>query len=295
MKRIIYIMGAGRSGTTLLSRMLGSLSGLINAGEALKYLHNHDFQNRNIPCGCGKTIAECEYWRNVFKNLNLENISEKNRILQAGSFFKLLPGIDKNKKTVMDIAGDYKFFLSIFSNDDSIIVDASKSPSIALILRKQSDYPVTILHLIRNPIDVIASWGEPNEYLKKKSFTTAYLTWLSRNTRAIILKVFYPTVVIDFQDLLKNPRNIFKKIGLETKVNEIFIDQDNIRLTEQHSIAGNPAKLSSGSTRLKQNRKELNRLYKFFVYLTLYPIYFIIISLFKNDRITNQQLFNRDK
>lgn len=285
MKNIIFIMGAGRSGTTLLSRMLGSVDGLINVGEALKYLHNQDFQNRNIPCGCGKTIAECEYWQNVLKKLNLENISEKNRALQAGSFIKLLLGISTNK--LMEITEDYKIFFSILNNGESIIVDASKSPSIALILKKQNDYPVTILHLIRNPIDVIASWRESNDYLKKKSFTTAYLAWLSRNIRAILLKSIYPTIVIDFKDLVNNPVKVFKKIGMDTKLNEIFIDQENISLSQQHSIAGNPVKLNSGFIKLRQNRKDLNRFYKFIVYITLFPLYLLIITIFRKDKSSN--------
>jgi hypothetical protein len=38
--KILYIAGATRSGSTLLSRLLGEIDGFINVGEALRWLFN---------------------------------------------------------------------------------------------------------------------------------------------------------------------------------------------------------------------------------------------------------------
>ena len=65
MRKILYISGSGRSGTTLIGNILGQVDGICNAGQIF------DVWTRgvesNVLCGCGKNFHECELWREVFK------------------------------------------------------------------------------------------------------------------------------------------------------------------------------------------------------------------------------------
>src|SRR5688500_16707278 len=61
---VAYIGGSGRSGSTLLVRLLGSLDGVISVGE-LAYVWNYGLINNNL-CGCGQPFRECDFWRAVF-------------------------------------------------------------------------------------------------------------------------------------------------------------------------------------------------------------------------------------
>lgn len=60
---VIYIAGSGRSGSTLLERVLGELPGVVNVGELI------DLFRRTAPrgerCGCGRAFADCPFWHGV--------------------------------------------------------------------------------------------------------------------------------------------------------------------------------------------------------------------------------------
>ena len=62
--KVLYISGSGRSGSTLLSRLLGEIDGFINAGEAARYLFAR-YQPRDLPCGCGKAVQDCPFWKEI--------------------------------------------------------------------------------------------------------------------------------------------------------------------------------------------------------------------------------------
>src|SRR5450755_566845 len=61
--RVVYLGGLGRSGTTLLERLLGELPGVCSVGEVV-----HLWQ-RGIAeaerCGCGEPLPGCPFWRKV--------------------------------------------------------------------------------------------------------------------------------------------------------------------------------------------------------------------------------------
>ena len=61
--KVIHIVSAPRSGSTLLDMLLGSVDGFFSGGE-LRYLWQRGvIQQRR--CGCGLGISECGLWSNV--------------------------------------------------------------------------------------------------------------------------------------------------------------------------------------------------------------------------------------
>ena len=60
---VIYIAGSGRSGSTLLERVLGGMPGAVNVGELI------DLFRRTAPlgerCGCGLAFPDCPFWSKV--------------------------------------------------------------------------------------------------------------------------------------------------------------------------------------------------------------------------------------
>src|SRR2546423_2992529 len=63
--KILYIAGSGRSGTTIMARLLGELPGFVNVGEAARYLLDIPMQTRGVPCGCGRAVSDCPFWREI--------------------------------------------------------------------------------------------------------------------------------------------------------------------------------------------------------------------------------------
>src|SRR5260370_24563179 len=62
---VIYIAGSGRSGSTLLERTLGEISGFVNVGELIDLFRRTVFQGER--CGCGQNFCDCSFWAGVGK------------------------------------------------------------------------------------------------------------------------------------------------------------------------------------------------------------------------------------
>src|SRR5947209_4769350 len=61
--RVTYIAGAGRSGSTLLAMMLGTLPGWVSVGE-LRHLWARGVEENQL-CGCGEPFLSCPFWNAV--------------------------------------------------------------------------------------------------------------------------------------------------------------------------------------------------------------------------------------
>ena len=61
--RIIYIVGAGRSGSTVLDTVLGNHPDAVSVGE-LSNLHRSGWVNNEF-CACGEPADGCGFWNEV--------------------------------------------------------------------------------------------------------------------------------------------------------------------------------------------------------------------------------------
>jgi hypothetical protein len=61
--KVLYIAGVGRSGSTLLERVLGAMPGAVNGGELNAIFSRVAAQNQR--CGCGEPFSECPFWTAV--------------------------------------------------------------------------------------------------------------------------------------------------------------------------------------------------------------------------------------
>lgn len=59
--QVLYIAGAGRSGSSLLDLLLGLSSDVSSAGEIHRLSIRPDF----MRCSCGDVLAECSFWEDV--------------------------------------------------------------------------------------------------------------------------------------------------------------------------------------------------------------------------------------
>ena len=82
---IIYISGEGRSGSTLLDRILGTLEGVSSFNEIYE-LWKHGFLEDG-KCACGKEIKVCSFWAKVS-----DEVIEKHG--QPGELLKLQGDVD---------------------------------------------------------------------------------------------------------------------------------------------------------------------------------------------------------
>ena len=60
---VVFIGGFGRSGSTLLERMLGCLDGVVTLGE-VGHLWQRGIVN-DESCACGQPFSRCPFWSEV--------------------------------------------------------------------------------------------------------------------------------------------------------------------------------------------------------------------------------------
>lgn len=58
--RVLFIGGWGRSGSTLLERLVGSMDGTVSVGEMRDVWRRGVMGNR--VCGCGAPFLSCPFW-----------------------------------------------------------------------------------------------------------------------------------------------------------------------------------------------------------------------------------------
>src|SRR5688572_7906281 len=138
--RVLYILGRGRGGSTVLANVMGEIPGFFSAGE-VRYLWD-PVVVRHSPCGCGELIDECPVWSRVLYRLcdvDLEQVvSWQHEIVREANTFLLLHPERVSKwaalrkyaevtarlyKTIGDVTGSH------------VIVDSSKRPSYAAFIR----------------------------------------------------------------------------------------------------------------------------------------------------------------
>ncbi len=61
--RVIYVVGAGRSGSTLLDTILGNHEYIESVGELIN--SPRAWSNPDEYCACGIQAGVCDFWRQV--------------------------------------------------------------------------------------------------------------------------------------------------------------------------------------------------------------------------------------
>jgi hypothetical protein len=61
--KVLYIAGSGRSGSTILDRILGQLDGFFSAGELCNLWDRGLLAHRK--CGCGVPVDQCPTWTGI--------------------------------------------------------------------------------------------------------------------------------------------------------------------------------------------------------------------------------------
>src|SRR5881396_2114452 len=91
--RVLYVMGHGWSGSTILGNLLGELEGFFHAGE-LRRLWGEALPS-GAPCGCGVPIGACPVWSKVLahplvKSLDRAEIDRWHRAVRVRRALGLL-------------------------------------------------------------------------------------------------------------------------------------------------------------------------------------------------------------
>lgn len=273
--KVLSVVGAGRSGTTVLASILGEIEGFATAGE-LRWLWARGIIEGR-PCGCGESPARCELWAPVIERTlsairprTVEDIVASQRELaHRHNLPRLLRTVDGSDDGWQALRLVREVNLSACTaladvTGARVVIDTSKRPLDAAVFAGLWDLDHYVLHLVRDPHAVVHSWR------RTKTFTTAGRTrtmgtrrlpstvrrWTAncRSAEALRRRIPGPRWLhLRYEDFAAEPRSAVERIMelLEESNRAPFENDHTVLLQPNHIVAGNPSRFTTGSVTIK--------------------------------------------
>lgn len=158
---IIYIAGAGRSGSTMVDIVLGNHPQIVSTGE-VSFLINQ-WTDATRRCGCGRHYAQCPFWGELFPQGADPRLA---RLVRQVEYLWYLPRLLAGR-VPPDVRRPYRayherlFDYIVARSGKSMIVDSSKTvPTTVgrfLALARLGGQRVYVVHLVRSGLDTMGS------------------------------------------------------------------------------------------------------------------------------------------
>jgi hypothetical protein len=279
--RVLYICGWGRSGTTLVDRIIGEVPGFASLGE-LRSLWDADSSRQT--CGCGELVAECRVWGPILEAMSAASgytWGSVQRLRDESTRSRHVLGLWRAARTASGVKspsaeryGDVLVGLYAAvqaSVGAGVVIDSSKHPAEALLLASRPDIDLTVLHLVRDPRGAAFSWsGRRGETTKERRATdqppyrgimSSSAWWSAWNL--IAEGLVRPTlgaryISMRYEDVMVAPRDrlaaVVQRLGASGG-DLPFVGADEVMLRPSHTVAGNPSRLTSGPVNLAVDRE----------------------------------------
>lgn len=288
--RVVYIAGHGRSGSTLLERILAQLDMFVSVGE-LRHMWQRSVVENQL-CGCNRPFADCPFWQPIMKEvlaasaphsiediLSLKHQTDRIRFIPKVVF----PRKSASTKAYLDILRNLYRVIHEQSGG-RIILDSSKDISTLYVLSQIEEIDLYVIHLVRDSRAVAYSWQRKKlrpEITAQKTYMptigpgSVATEWLARN---LLVEMARPLaqgyLLMRYEDLVTSPEGAVKDVLDmldEPPVNLDFISGSAIQLDKvSHSVAGNPMRFQQGHIQVKADdewRDSMQRRQKWFVSL----------------------------
>jgi hypothetical protein len=299
---VLYIVGCGRSGSTLVERMLGAVPGFSNVGELARVFPSVATQDQR--CGCGRLFSTCPFWQDVgakaFGGWDadlLRRVTGLQRRLIRHRFVPALSVPGLGSKQFRAELGEYvEAFQALYAavgqvSGARVVVDASKSPTQLLALRKSADLDLRVLNVVRDPRGVANSWSKvgvtkPHDHdgvqvMRSYAPRRTALIWSTIQAETALLRAASPhDALLRYEDLVVEPRTTLAKaltaLGLGADTRDLsHIDGRAVNLEASHGISGNPSRFTAGRMDLRQDlgwQSELSKQDRFAVTALTLPL-----------------------
>lgn len=294
--RILFVTGAMRSGSTLLTRLLGQVEGLFGAGELFHFFGRA--LRKDELCSCGLPARACPVWSRVIARLvdhsgGLEGFRDGaavDRFLRRASYGRHLPAaavsgaggpasaplrrfrslLGRLYRAVRDVTGA------------RVLVDASKLPAYGWLLRNLRGVDLTLIHLVRDARGVVHSWSrerrrpgarEEVAHMNRFGPVSGALLWSVSQAGAELLRLGAADALrFRYEDLARDPEAVVRRVlgALDRAASDResrdpaaeggeswtldHLEGRVAHLDEQHLLAGNPMRMSSGRIAIQEDR-----------------------------------------
>ena len=276
---VLFIAGTGRSGSTVMASVLGSISGAVSVGE-VRQVWRRGWEE-DWTCGCGETFHECRFWHEVLETgfpdgldveallaserelLRLRNSPRALRLsrrpeLISNRHLHYLETLDRLYRAIRDVSGA------------RVVVDSSKTPSYAALLSTLPGVDLRLLHLIRDPRAAAHSWLSPKASPDRPGSSTmdrlgvlkSTLLWIWWNRRAEVLAADHPEtprLLVRYEAFMDAPEqlldDVIQHLAPELRGEGSPLTGRTALLVQSHTVSGNPDRMRQGAVQLVSDER----------------------------------------
>jgi hypothetical protein len=275
MARVLYIGGWGRSGSTLLDRLLGQVSGCFSVGEMRDIWLRGVLENR--LCGCGQSFMVCPFWAEVgeraFGGWNGRHArtmhSLRMRYDRPWTVPVLMTPVRWSGGLQRYVDATAALYRAISDTSRAeVIVDSTKIPSYAYLLRRIEGLDLRFVHLVRDSRGVVYSWQksvrrpdgtQKQDLMLRYGAASASGRYVLYNaTAGLMRRSAAPYTFVRYEDLVADPAALLERVvgfaGLQSGGFD-FLDDGTAELRPNHTVDGNPMRFAEGPLRIRVDER----------------------------------------
>lgn len=278
---VLFIGGYGRSGSTLLDRLLGRVDGICSCGE-IRHIWREGFLG-DRRCGCGVPFSSCPFWDRVSghafggrSGLDLPEILRlKDRVDRSWRIPQIVAG------RPAAFAAELESYLALLRrlyagiaevSGCDVLVDSTKDVSHGYLLtRLGATIDLRVLHLVRDARAAAHSWARTRHHpgwdrtMQRYGPLRAALEWDAINALTSRLRSRAGRyAVLRYEDFAADP-----EAALEWVLRAVLDAGDRdvpwtaprtIELGVDHTVAGNPVRFHRGPLEVRADEEWRDRM-----------------------------------
>ncbi|MGN6793571.1 MAG: sulfotransferase domain-containing protein [Streptosporangiaceae bacterium] len=288
--RVIYLGGLGRSGSTLLERLLGELPGVCASGEIVHLWQRGVAENER--CGCGLEFSACDFWKQVGKEAfggwekvdtgrigHLKDAVDRTRMIPRLWHRSLL-----SPRMRSDLAEYSGYYLRLYRAITDVsgceaVVDSSKHASLAFCLNSRQEIDLRVIHVVRDSRAVAYSWttkvARPEASAPGRVSASGYMTtyspakaagqWNAQNgALQLLARRGTPVLRVRYEDLVQATEQTLRRSATFAGVpaGDVSLpflhaegDERYTELTTAHTASGNPMRFTTGRLAIRGDER----------------------------------------
>ncbi len=274
---VVYLGGFGRSGSTLVERMLGAAEGWVNVGELV------DLARSVAPadelCGCGVAFSKCPVWTQVgelaFQGWTGDVLDRLKLLHRAAARQRHLPGLliprHEPSDALVDLRAAYaRVYKAVAEVTGSrVVVDASKGPARGQALVGAPGIDLRMLNVVRDPRAVAWSWsrhvdrphatdGNAEMWRIPAHRSAAQWSGLQLEMTMIQRVAGTPSARLLYEDFIADPVGslveVTTQLGVPLRAADLpTVANGQVELGPSHGLSGNPGRFRSGPLVLRRD------------------------------------------